>query len=530
MEQPEEITPPKYPPNFISDESPTESDILETSLIESILRNDYNLFETSSESRKRQEVICTLDSLVKQACKNLGIKKGLSKKEAEEAGGKLFSFGSYRLGVVSPGDDLDVLCVGPEHCDRDDFYDEMENRLGSEKSITEISPIKDANVPIIKIVFSGIHVDILVARLSYKTINENLTLEDDNVLRYCSKKCILSLNGCRVTNAILSLVPDKDNFKLTLRAIKLWAKKRGIYGNVIGYPGGVAWAILVAKICQMFPKLKPNKLIRKFFDVYANWNWEEPIQITELKKEVGFECEVDVWKPKDEKDKDKYFNILTILTPAFPSQNTNYNTSETTKRVLIEEFTKFANYVDNIKFEDNNNNNEFNGEIYMKWHNLFNEIDFFNEYNVFLQIDILASSYENLKNWEGFVESKLRFLITGFLDFPQINLRPYNKGFEIQDMNFPFGKTYFYGIDFNDPDEIIKNNPNQNKDDLLNINVRPAVKHFIMKINEKEKRKNPNDMNVRLRIRTSDNLPIQIMQMKKNEYDMNKAIKKRKLE
>ena len=51
-----------------------------------------------------------------------------------------------------------------------------------------------------------------------------------------------------------------------------------------------------------------------------------------------------------------------------------------------------------------------------------------------------------------------------------------------------------------------------------------------MKINEKEKRKNPNDMNVRLRIRTSDNLPIQIMQMKKNEYDMNKAIKKRKLE
>ena len=512
-----------YPPDFISEEEPTSLDIEETEIIESILKNDYNLFESENESRKRQEVIIKLDSLVKKACENLGIKKGLSPQDAHNAGGKLFSFGSYRLGVVSPGDDLDVLCVGPDHCDRDQFYDEMEKQLRTEKDITQISPVKDANVPIIKIIFSGIPVDILVARLNYKTINENLTLEDDNVLRYCSGKCILSLNGCRVTNAILSLVPDKENFKLTLRVIKLWAKKRGIYGNVIGYPGGVAWAILVAKVCQMFPKLKPNKLIRKFFNVYANWNWEEPVKITELKKDVGFKCEIEVWKPKDDKDKDKYFNVLTILTPAFPSQNTNYNTTETTKRVLIEEFIKFDNYTKNIIFD--NNNIDF---IRLQWHNLFNEIDFFKEYNVFLQIDILATTLENFKYWDGLVESRLRFLITGFLDLPQIKLRPYTKGFQIQDMNFQFEKTYFYGIDFNDPDEILKNIQNQNKDDLLLINVRPAVKYFISKINEK--RKTQSDMNVRLKIRTSDNLPIQILQMKKNEYDMNKAYKKRKLE
>ena len=95
-------------------------------------------------------------------------------------------------------------------------------------------------------------------------------------------------------------------------------------------------------------------------------------------------------------------------------------------------------------------------------------------------------------------------------------------------MSFQFEKTYFYGIDFNDPDEILKNIQNQNKDDLLLINVRPAVKYFISKINEK--RKTQSDMNVRLKIRTSDNLPIQILQIKKNEYDMNKAYKKRKLE
>ena len=57
---------------------------------------------------------------------------------------------------------------------------------------------------------------------------------------------------------ILKLIPDKESFELTLRCIKLWSKKRGIHSNVMGYLGGVAWAILVAKICKDNPKMAPN--------------------------------------------------------------------------------------------------------------------------------------------------------------------------------------------------------------------------------------------------------------------------------
>ena len=40
-----------------------------------------------------------------------------------------------------------------------------------------------------------------------------------------------------------------DVFRETLQFVKLWAKNKGIYNNMMGYLGGISWAILVAKIC-----------------------------------------------------------------------------------------------------------------------------------------------------------------------------------------------------------------------------------------------------------------------------------------
>ena len=69
----------------------------------------------------------------------VSISRGLSEATANAAGGKIFTFGSYRLGVHGPGTDIDTLCVVPKHVSREDFFDVFEGLLKEMEGVTEVS-------------------------------------------------------------------------------------------------------------------------------------------------------------------------------------------------------------------------------------------------------------------------------------------------------------------------------------------------------------------------------------------------------
>lgn len=129
-------------------------------------------------------------------------------------GGKIFEFGSYRLGVHSPGTDIDALCVAPRDIERDKhFFGVLPEILRNTEGVEELIEVREAFVPCIKMVFSGVDIDLLFARIEYKEVGDNLqSLQDDAILRNCDSESIKSLNGRRATDAILEHVPNIDTF------------------------------------------------------------------------------------------------------------------------------------------------------------------------------------------------------------------------------------------------------------------------------------------------------------------------------
>jgi poly(A) polymerase len=97
--------------------------------------------------------------------------------------------------------------------------------MASPGAIEELSPVRDAFVPIIKIQYSGIDLDLIFVRLHLSSVSASLDLKDSSLLRGLDDADLRSINGTRVTDEIMSLVPQVKPFRHALRAIKLWARR-----------------------------------------------------------------------------------------------------------------------------------------------------------------------------------------------------------------------------------------------------------------------------------------------------------------
>uniref|UniRef100_A0A8C3BP31 polynucleotide adenylyltransferase n=1 Tax=Cairina moschata TaxID=8855 RepID=A0A8C3BP31_CAIMO len=348
----------------------------------------FGVFEDEEQQNHRLVVLGKLNNLVKEWISELGESKNLPPSVLADVGGKIFTFGSYRLGVHTKDADIDALCVAPRHVERSDFFQSLIEKLKHQEEIKNLRAVEDAYVPVVKFEFDGIEIDLVFARLSMQTISDNLDLKDDSSLRSLDIRCIRSLNGCRVTDEILHLVPNQETFRLTLRAIKLWAKRRGIYSNMLGFLGGVSWAMLVARTCQLYPNALASTLVNKFFLVFSKWEWPNPVL---LKQPEESNLNLPVWDPRVN-PADRY-HVMPIITPAYPQQNSTYNVSTSTRAVMVEEFKHGLAVTNEI----------LQGKL--DWPKLLEPPNFFQKYKYVCDLCFL-----NLE-WVGLVESKIRVLV-----------------------------------------------------------------------------------------------------------------------
>jgi poly(A) polymerase len=63
----------------------------------------------------------------------------------------------------------------------------------------------------------------------------------------------------------------------------------------MGFPGGVAWAMMVARVCQLFPYATTAIVISKFYKIFAAWKWPDPVLLCEIE---GHALGLKVWNPR----------------------------------------------------------------------------------------------------------------------------------------------------------------------------------------------------------------------------------------
>jgi poly(A) polymerase len=392
---------------------------------------------TPEEVQARKGVLSDIQKIINKWVQEVSAKQGFTGESLKMACGKVFTFGSFRLGLITPASDIDALCVAPKHINREDFFASLLPILEANPVVTEITGVPDAVVPIIKMKYKGIEVDLTFARLNLAIVDSKLeSLASDNLLKHLDEKTVRSINGTRVADALLALVPNQATYITVLRFTRHWAKQRGLYSNAIGFFGGITWAILSARVCQMYPNFTPLQICRKFFLVFARWNWSSPVTLCPITQssEVGL-MGFKVWNPKiNASDR---FHLMPIVTPSFPCMNSTYNVTETTRRILTAEFARAHDLLAQDISE-------------ASLAKICRSPPFLSLFNVFLVVDVFCGHEGAFSKIKGFVESRLRMLLK-FLESPASGVqssRPWPKEIELKSDDGKFRTVWLIGLSF----------------------------------------------------------------------------------
>merc|ERR1712190_558638 len=276
------------------------------------------------------------------------------------------------------------------------------------------------------------------------------------------EESIRCMGGFRVADQILQLVPNRESFRHTLRFVKCWARRRGIYSNVLGFFGGITWALLVARVCQLYPYYAASQLVNRFFRVYDQWNWSKPVMLCEVVEypNVAGLAGLKVWNPKTDRN-----HVMPVITPAFPAMNSTHNVSETTRRILLDEFRRGYDMVKQVESQK------------IEWNLVHEPYVFFTQFKHFIWLEVLTKNQEVYHKFRAWVESKLRLMTKQLEASSGLILHPSTEQYDLtgRDSEWPVGYGIFIGMNFYKDQGAFAGQT---------VDLRPALCHFLDVVNQ----------------------------------------------
>lgn len=155
--------------------------------------------------------------------------------------------------------------------------------------------------------------------------------------------------------------------------------------------------MLVARICQLYPKAVSAIIVSKFFRILSKWNWPQPILLKAI--EDG-PLQVKVWNPKvcfrafvlPRANAPQIYpqdrgHRMPIITPAYPSMCATHNISASTQSIILKEMERAGEITDRILMDK------------ASWAELFQKHTFFQNYKYYLSIVASSRSAETQLKW-----------------------------------------------------------------------------------------------------------------------------------
>jgi len=133
-----------------------------------------------------------------------------------------------------------------------------------------------------------------------------------------------------------------------------------------------------------------------------------------------------VWKP-NKRDR------MPVITPAYPAINSMHNANSATMRMMKDAFKYGTDCGDNYDL-------------------LFQPTELFLQHKRYLQVQVWSASSRDQHKWLGFIESKMRHLVTK-LDRNErfktecVSAYPYPKAFKSDSYEYPHCHYMYIGID-----------------------------------------------------------------------------------
>ncbi|KIH94778.1 hypothetical protein SPBR_03564 [Sporothrix brasiliensis 5110] len=279
--------------------------------------------------------------------------------------------GSYGLGVWTPSSDMDCLCIGPFGSQT--FFALATQRLraagiasagaggDAADAVKIIRRVRAHTGTMLELEINGIRMDLQYcgAAVIAETWPAVLVLPQTHPVFALSPQTLSKLKAARDLYYFRKSFPDMaadtakicsaSNFRTAHRAIKTWARARGLYAARFGYLGGIQIALLLARVMKLMQRAVDKAtedvgdaasdnaeeytvadILVTFFQHYADFDWT-----TKMAFDPFFHNQKAPYAPSSREP-------LAILGYHRPQLNTSMAASVPSVRVLSDEFKRAA--------------------------------------------------------------------------------------------------------------------------------------------------------------------------------------------